>query len=616
MIDATRPAATPRLAYVVLAPGNPVLLEAWRVRVDAQTGEILSVENRVKTGGGPAYNGSVFVDNPVKTPSLVTQPLGPWMDLAQDPTVHLQGPDVKVLNCVDQQQCQTTQLGSVHVCSQIQSAGTTVGGDYLTIARPGSDLDGEDQFAEVQMFYHVNRVYEFFRGFGFTDLADRPLTAVVNERLPIDFNDIFGTIGLATCTNGVPQAAHHLYPLDNAAFTPDGSLFGITGGAIVFGQGTAIDFAYDGDVVYHEFTHAVMGTLTPEFGANTFDEFGEDPTTGGMNEGTADYFSAALAGDPDLGEYSGPPLGGTGGALRHLTNDKTCPSSLWNEVHQDGEEWAGALWDVRAALPVEKQHDYDQAVYNAIAALSPSDDQITTAAMVAAEVGTVIGTAERDLAIAKFAARGLDDCSDRVVDMTAGGLAVKDVLFVSGTDAGANPAPGPVQFKIDVPAGGASKIKIATLASQANGGGFGGGSAPALKLIVKPGDAAILWSYGAASATHDAIAMGDITCGTSGNMPCTGEIAGSFQPGPHVVQIINTGGGAIIQGVSFSTEGSAAAPDAGTGGADAGPPGEDTDDGGCGCRVGGESGRAPLGGFALAGLAAFLIVLAARRRGR
>jgi MYXO-CTERM domain-containing protein len=479
----------------------------------------------------------------------------------------------------------------------------------LAIQRPAADTDGEDAFAEVQMFYHVNRVYEFFRTFGFTNLETRPLTAVVNQRLPIDLRDPFGSLGAAACTNGVPQAGHQLFAFDNAAFTPDASLFGLSGGAIVFGQGTNIDFAYDGDVVYHEFTHAVMGTLTPDFGANTLDEFGEDPTTGGMNEGTADYFSAALTGDPDLGEYSGPPLlqDPSATALRHLNNDKKCPSSLWNETHQDGEEWGGALFDVRAALPVDKQHTYDQAVYNAIAALQPDDDQISTAAAIAAEVNTLLGATERDLAVAKFAARGLDDCNDRVIDMTASGLAAKDLQFISGNDAGVNPAPGPTQFVIDAPAN-TKKIKINITRWQANGGFGGGGSGPMISLLGKPGDAAIRWTYSGQTATHDATLTGTVTC--VDGAACTGEIAADVPAGKVVLQLANAGGGAILQNIAFSTETGPATPTP-----DAGPTNPiDEEDGGCGCRVGGESSRTPFGGVALAGLAAFLIVLARRRR--
>src|SRR6185436_7180793 len=103
----------------------------------------------------------------------------------QDP-IHLQGPDVKVLNCIDQQQCRTLGMfpSEYHNCTPIQSAATAVGTDFLSIQRPSSDLDSEDQFAEVQAFYHLNRAYEFFRELGFTDLAMRPLSAIVNERLP------------------------------------------------------------------------------------------------------------------------------------------------------------------------------------------------------------------------------------------------------------------------------------------------------------------------------------------------------------------------------------------------------------------------------------------------
>ncbi len=638
MIDVTLPGAPPRLVYVVLAPGNLYLREAWRVRVDARTGAVVAIENRVKT----ANAANVFTNNPAKTPNLVQVPFGPWLTPGQNP-VFLQGADVKVMNCLERHQCTDLDFGgntvSVHTCTIVQNQQGDASGNFLSVQRPASDLDGEDAFAEVQMFYHVNQIYEFFRSFGFTNLVDRPLLAVTNLRTPFDASNPL-TIPAALCTNGMPAANAQLYGFDNAFFTPDAMPFtGTAGGGIVFGQGTKIDFAYDGDVVYHEFTHAVMGSLTPAFGANSFDEFGEDPTTGGMNEGTADYFSSALANDPDVGEYAGPPLlnDPNATALRHLTNDKTCPSSLWNEVHQDGEEWGGALWDVRATLPVGQQHTYDQAVYNAIATLVPDDDQISTAAAIAAEVNTLLGASARDLAVTKYAARGLDDCDDRGVDMNGG--PARELLFITGVsqELALQPVPGPLQFKLDVPAGTRQ-----ILVNITKSGGGAPGAAPAMKLIARPGAAAIHWTYSEdatthqTTATHDASASADIVCNAS--MACTGSIGGDITAGPYVLQIINEGAGATLQGVTLAVSDMAGPPDAGpppdaaptptpdaaptptpdaapTPGPDAGNPNNGDGDGGCGCRVGGASQRAPLGGrLALAGLAAFLIVLARRRR--
>ncbi len=619
VIDASRPGGRPTLAYVITAPGNPLTLEVLRFRVDANTGEVLSVENLVRYGGPPAHLGNVFTSNPTKTPTLTQQPLGPWLTPGQDP-VRLQGPDVKVLNCLDQMQCQDLMGLSLHSCTHVQGAQATAAGDFLSIQRPASDLDGEDQFAEVQMFFHVNRVSEFFRDLGFGGLDDQPLTAIVNQRIPIDLADLFGSIGAATCTNGVPPAGHQLYKLDNALFTSDGSLFGITGGAIVFGQGTGADFAYDGDVVYHEFTHAVMGTLTPDFASSPLDEYGYDPTGPGLGEGTSDYFSSALTGDPDVAEYAGPALAGSGQFLRTLANDKTCPSSLWGEVHQDGEQWGGALWDIRSALEVGQRAAFDIAVFDAISAFADTTDQLSAAALVVAEVTTSLGAPAGATATARFAARGLDDCNDRVIDVPADSGSAKDVLFLGGSEI-ATPAPGPVQFKLDVPAG-TTRITISTLASQANGGGFGGGSAPAVKLIVKPGADPILWTYSGANAAHDASASGNVTCSTAGNMPCTGTVDGPFTAGPHMLQLINAGGGAVLQQIFVTTSSEPLAPDAGPGGADAapgapdaGPGGGADDDSGCGCRVGGQDERSPLGGgaLALAGLAAFLLVVRRRR---
>ena len=63
------------------------------------------------------------------------------------------------------------------------------------------------------------------------------------------------------------------------------------------------DYSYDGDVIYHEFTHGVVDD-TIKLQSFHVDRYGVIDAPGAMNEGLADYFSSALAGDPDVGEYA------------------------------------------------------------------------------------------------------------------------------------------------------------------------------------------------------------------------------------------------------------------------------------------------------------------------
>lgn len=596
---------TPRLAWMVALPRNVAMMETLRAYVDAQTGQVLYAENLVRT----AKQANVFEWNPVTTPaeSLAT------LDLP-DMASMLEGPDMVVKNCIDNKNCTPfmTPFGTldVHFCDIVPVATADGDGDFLHYTFPGHTTP-EDEFSEVQMYYHTTKAYSFFRSLGFTSLAARPMTAVVNLRVPpLDASAI--CVG---STNDGP-----LNPIDNAAFMPQGSLGGSfpPGDWIVFGQGTKADFAYDGDVVYHEFTHAVMGTVTPELPFAIADAYGLDPTPGGMHEGYSDYFSSAMTGDPEVGEYAGnglAPVPLPSGAIRSLANTKVCPDDLWGETHQDGEPWGGALWDIRTALVGGDRAAFDEAVFTVMDGLGGSDTQLTAAAATVAEVETTLGNAARDLAAAKFAARGLDDCNDRVIDATGAGY-FKDLLFLTGTDQinGASIVPGPVQFKIRL-AEDSTEIKVAIAASQAGGFGIPGQpqGMPGVKLVVKPGSAPITWNW--ATGTNDATATGDVTLSTMGQGGGAGAVAGAFPAGEYVVMLANAGATWVVAGISFSTtpgditSDAGPTPDAAVGAPDAGP---SVDDGGgdCGCRAGGRP-SLPRDALALLALASLLLV---RRR--
>jgi MYXO-CTERM domain-containing protein len=542
----------------------------------------------------------------VATPAVLQQSLEPWLDPG---ATQLYGPDIIGRNCVDNGNCIPVMGINVHFCDFVSTATVNPTGDFLDLVRPPTDLEPEDAFAEVQMFWHANRGYQFFRGFGFTQLNQHPMQAMANLRIP-DLNDLAGAICLGSTTT--PGG---LVPIDNAAFFAAGSGLGFPEqDMIIFGQGTNIDFAYDGDVVYHELTHAVMATVAPDYEPFVKDLYGLDLTPQGTFEGFSDYFAAALTNDPGMGDYAGPGVG-TIGPLRSAENTKRCPDDLWGESHQDGEPWLGALWDIRRDLAPAEQALFDQAVFTVMDALdagqSPVGD-VSTA--IAAEVEVVLGPATADVATAAFAARGYDDCDNRVIALAQG--AAKDVLNLVGTDYFPMDAPSlvpaVVQFRVEVPEDSV-ELSVAIAGTQSLGGGIiPGGGSPDVKLLVKR-DEQILWTW-AADGTHDATATGDVTLQMGGTNPGAGTITGEFPAGTYYFQLANAGASVLSQGVSFSHTPGNITPDAGV--PDASPPDAgnpvDGDGGGCGCRAGGGATGGTL--FVLVGVAAFLIVLLRRRR--
>ena len=104
-----------------------------------------------------------------------------------------------------------------------------------------------------------------------------------------------------------------------------------------------VDFAEDADVILHEYGHAIhdeiQGGLAGGFGGSE---------NGGMGEGYGDYFAAVQANDTLMGEWAAIALGTGIGfpAVRRLDGLKKYPQDLVGQVHDDGELWASALWEM------------------------------------------------------------------------------------------------------------------------------------------------------------------------------------------------------------------------------------------------------------------------------
>jgi hypothetical protein len=580
------PRLSPRLAWHVLVPANRLLLETLRVYVDAKTGTVISSENLVKHKN----LAQVYPTNPVKSPGRVQVTLP--VPVNQDQLI---GPDVLTNNCIDRHNCMEfeTPYGtfSVHFCDMAPEAtADALNGDFLL--DPASDTEPEDWFAEVSMYYQVSKAYAVFRSFDPSfALNARPLTAVVNFRMPAM------DVASFCLAPGVPNYSP-LSPFDNAAFMPAGTLGNFPPqDEIIFGQGTNADFSYDGDVVYHEFTHAAIMSLTP-LGSVVEDEYGLDPTPAALHEGYADYFSCVIAGDPEVGEYAGNGLVSDplpSGALRTLRNDHTCPADLSGESHEDSQIWSGALWDIREALLAANvlSPDIDKAVFNVIHALEQFDNQTDAQTMTIAEIAASIGQQASEIAASKFSARGVNGCRQRVMDMQFSSR--KKMLFMYGTDAlNETQVPGVVQFKIVLPED-ATAIRVEIDSSQS--GGYG--TTPSLSLLVKPGEDPIRWDW-LDTVTNDSTHQGPVAV-QGGSGRGSGTVNGNFPAGTYHLQLSNAGSTWMMEGIRFEfTPGDL---DGGTdGGEEDGGDGQDgfvdggdkppnpTGEPGCGCGQGGAAG--------------------------
>ncbi|HRG98685.1 MAG TPA: hypothetical protein PLR99_20680 [Polyangiaceae bacterium] len=492
----------PRLAYAVL-PSTPLASGARpRFLVDATDGVVLEARD-TRT----FVDAQVHATNPEKSKALQLLPF------AMDPVEgKLQNPFLATYNCVDRKEVKDLSFSGfklkVHVCSLEQRATPNEAGAFVYAPKDVPDPGAaEDEYSEVSMYYHATRAYDFFRKLqGVADaqvVADKPLRTISNLRL---------AAGVQTgdfASAGDPNKP--LDPFQNAFFSPKSGglgdifaqIYGFSDGAMWFGQGPRRDYAYDGDVVYHEFGHAVVDhSLKLE--AWTIDARGASAAPGSMNEGLADYFSSAIAGDPDVGEYASKDFSATATVIRTLDNKDTCDSAIVGEVHYDSTLFSGAMWEARSKLPEGDRAKLDAAFYKSMRTNAGRGrvSYMDLAKMFLATVGVDLPAAKPVLEAA-FTARGVLPLCGRV--RTFEGKPVEAPQGPSSPGAYIAPgkatvgqrdlAPGIVQLKATIPAGALRATYSFSVVDRGGGGSpFGGGGTAFTPVVLVKFDAPITWT--------------------------------------------------------------------------------------------------------------------------
>jgi uncharacterized protein (TIGR03437 family) len=217
---------------------------------------------------------------------------------------------------------------------------------------------GEFRAAAVtSAFYFVNVAHDYFQGLGFDELSGNYQA------------DNFGR-------GGEENDAVLTHVQDLAIFGGARSLPAPEGLSAVIELGIAPqgtiqpdddrDFALDGEVVIHEYGHAVTDRIVggpQDVGCLFAPQFYMQ--AGALSEGWSDYFATSYFSDPVAGEYSANDS--ERGIRRYAYNRHPLTyEDLGNEgfeVHDDGEIWAATLWDVRQALGAEVT---DQLVMDAL----------------------------------------------------------------------------------------------------------------------------------------------------------------------------------------------------------------------------------------------------------
>jgi MYXO-CTERM domain-containing protein len=445
----------------------------------------------------------VYPANPIDTPELVDVTL----DLPSGST-ELANARVQALTCVDRHDVRPTVFGELHVCHLEPRAEADSNGDFLIA--PASPTEPEDPFAELSLFHHADSGLQRFAALGAPGLGSTQLHVVSNLMWPPGSLAGDGARG--------DDPAQPFEPLAGAFYHGGEPLFagvnGLAGPALWFGQGPVTDYAYDGDVVVHELTHAVLAAWQPLVNSQHADEQGLIGSPSAINEALADYFAAAFAEDPEIGEYAAPNLAPGLEAYRNVANSARCPEDLSGEAHFDSALLSGALWSTRASLPLSDREPFDRAVVDAALSMPVGDlgfDEFGDVLVSAVESSTR-GSASAGALKNELEQRGLVSC-ERVLAYAGTPIDSRDALrsdsafvapgrFDTPWTANGRPplldfAPGILQFRSELSGNEPLRVRFEALpgGSLGDDGTVPKGQAPEPLVLVR-WDSAIRFDWG------------------------------------------------------------------------------------------------------------------------
>ncbi len=234
------------------------------------------------------------------------------------------------------------------------------------------------RFEALMTYFHIDRAQRYIRSLGFgTGTAEG-----VNDRSQVAVAD---------------------------AFRDDNSWYSTATRRIKYGSG-GVDDAEDGDVILHEYGHAIQDAQVRWFG--------NSHQSAAIGEGFGDYWAAAMSSrspgtsqrdDVCIFDWDGIRWGGFVPAFgrrcgRRVDNDQTwseaaasCPDDPFfvgkPEIHCLGEVWSSALWDLRHAVGATA---FDRIVLSSQFMYTPSEHfNAAVGALIAADEASASGGANK-----------------------------------------------------------------------------------------------------------------------------------------------------------------------------------------------------------------------------
>jgi len=469
------------------------------------------------------------------------------------PEGKLSGPYVQAFNCLNEdggwtREYEVPLLGLVHaqLCNITQTIVPDEDGSYLSVALPEDIMDPDDSFAELMMFYHVNFIHDYYKDIHGYDGMDFPLESYVNLMIYLDVENNFMELpeGWVSIDNAMFMPGEGWAELEAVGEILLKEYLGIDekldlpfkNDSIFFMQGESLDFAYDADVIYHEYTHAVVSG-DRLFGTR-IDEHGPDAAPRAMNEAVADYFACSVMGDPVMAEFALVNLG----AGRDLTEFAECPAGYHGEEHIDGLMYSTALWEIREALGPT---DADAIIFNALLTFVETTGFHEGAQATIAEAA-LLEPPQDEAVQAIFEAHGLLGCDGRMRSWKNNN-GTRFPEFLPGTQttgvAGfSDGAPGYIQHTLEVPKGAKSfhlEVGAESAGALALLGDFLGGGEVSLAIALKH-DGAINYEYDP-DYLHDETALIPLT--ELGNGLFAVDVSGNcLTAGTHTLQFVNLSG--------------------------------------------------------------------------
>jgi Zn-dependent metalloprotease len=320
-----------RLAWHVYSDVGPN--EWYEILVDAQSGELLFRHNLY----ADAAQGTVYTEDPDAAPRQLVSFVGDttintsagWMGTSTVTT----GNNVEAYLDTNADNAPDANNGSGLSNGHASAANQDFTFPFSTAVDPRT----QQAAVVTNLFYYNNIMHDFSYGLGFTETFGNFQTnnfgrgGTGNDSVRAEAQDGSGTnnANFATPPEGQrPRMQQFLFTAPN----PDR------------------DSSVDSDVVFHEYGHGISNRLI----GNGSGLGGTQ--SGAMGEGWSDYWATTINNDGVMGEYV---TQNTTRGIRRAAY--TVPSAAVHdsyadvgaggfEVHNDGEVWAAALWDLRAQL--------------------------------------------------------------------------------------------------------------------------------------------------------------------------------------------------------------------------------------------------------------------------